>query len=332
MTEIEPRTPAPTVLRLGEPEDLLSAIPYLLKFHPEKSLVFLLLSGRRLVLTARLGIDPDRGEPEASTVAAYLRQLCADHGADGLLLVGYFPDAEWAGSLVVDVLSWLDPLPVHTALVTDGHRWWSCLCDHEDWEPCDCNAAEGTPYDVTTTAVAAEAVLAGLSVLPNRETLARSVRGPADEEARRAATAAFEDVLQEICELSDEQRRDRMALLVEQHCLGHEPLTDREYAELAVLAYDGPVRDVAVGRMGQEDAHAHVELWHGVVARTVAPFESAPLCLLGLAAWISGNGALQVVCMERAERINPDYSLLQILDQINARALPPSAWSELRAA
>lgn len=332
MTEIEPRTPAPTVLRLGEPEDLLSAIPYLLKFHPEKSLVFLLLSGRRLLVTARLGIDPDLDAPDAHTVACYLQQLCADHGADGLLLVGYFPDSDWGSSMVVDVLAWLDPFPVHTALVTDGSRWWSCLCDHEDWEVCDCEDAEGTPYDVTTTTVAAEAVLAGLSVLPNRETLARSVMGPADEAVRRAATDALEDVLQEVCDLSDEQRRDRMALLVERHCLGQDPLTDREHAELAVLAYDGPVRDVAVGRMRQEDAAAHVELWHRVVARTVAPFESAPLCLLGLAAWISGNGALQVVCMERAERINPDYSLLQILDQINARALPPSAWSELRAA
>lgn len=331
MTDIEPRTPAPTVLRLGEPEDVLSAVPYLLKFHPEKSLVLLLLSGRRLLVTARLGIEPHLGGPDACTVARYVRQLCAEHGADGVLLIGYVRDPEWGSALVADIVSQLDAFPVHTALVTDGSRWWSCLCEHEDWEPCNCQDTEGTPYDVTTTTVAAEAVLAGLSVLPDRETLARSVNGPADREARRAATAVLEGVLQHVCDLSDEQRRDRMALLVERHCLGREPLTDRECAELAVLAYDGPVRDVAVGRMRQEDAAAHVELWHRVVARTVAPFESAPLCLLGLAAWISGNGALQVVCMERAEAINPDYSLLQILDQINARALPPSAWEELRA-
>lgn len=331
MTDTAPR-PATTVLRLGEPEDLLSAIPYLLKFHPEQSLVFLLLSGRRLVVTARLGIDPELDEPDAHTVARYLRRLCADHGADGLLLVGYSPDCTWATAFVVDVVSWLEPLAVHTALVTNGTHWWSCLCDHEEWERCDCDDPDGTPFDVTTTAVAAEAVLAGLAVLPNREALARSVAGPADGKARRAAAADIEETLGETCDLTVEERCDRMAMLVERHCLGRDPLTDLECAELAVLAYDNPVRDIAVERMRLEDAAAHVELWHRVVGRTVAPFESAPLCLLGLAAWISGNGALQVVCMERAERINPDYSLLHILDQINARALPPSAWKDLRTA
>ena len=39
-----------------------------------------------------------------------------------------------------------------------------------------------------------------------------------------------------------------------------------------------------------------------------------------------GNGALQNCCMERAVSIDPTYSMTELLDQINRRALPPSFW------
>ncbi|WP_432558225.1 DUF4192 domain-containing protein [Granulicoccus sp. GXG6511] len=329
MTDIDSATPEPPVLRLGEPEDLLSAIPYLLKYHPSDSLVFLLLRGHRLIVTARLGIN-FLEEADGSAIAAYLQRVCAEHDADGLVLVGYFRDPACASVLLVDVMMELESVAVQSALVADGTHWWPCICEHEEWEDCDCEA--GTPYDVSTSAVAAQAVLAGISALPSREALASSVAGPQSRQARDTAAALMEEALRALSELDLGERRDRMALLVERHLLDREPLSDRDCAELAVLAYEGPVRDIAVGRIRPDDAAAHVTLWHRVVSQTVAPFESAPLCLLGLAAWISGNGALQVVCMERAERINPDYSLLQILDQINARALAPSVWEQLRAA
>ena len=63
--------------------------------------------------------------------------------------------------------------------------------------------------------------------------------------------------------------------------------------------------------------------------RAVPPFESAPVCLLGFAAWIGGDGALQVMCIERALEINPDYSLGRLLEDINLRAAPPSMWDQM---
>lgn len=326
MTEIDSNSRP--VLRLSEPEDLLSAIPYLLKYHPTDSLVFLLLSGRRLVLTARIGHDPEE-ELEGAAIGRYLSRLCTDHDADGVILVAYCADPGEGSALLIDVMMALESVMVHHALVADGSRWWSCLCDHDE-DDCDCDA--GTVYDSTSSAVAAQAVLAGISPMPSRDALAESVAGPSDATDRAAAATAIEGALSALSDLDLGERCDRMAILVERHCMSGGPLTGEEYAELAVLAYEGAVRDVAVARMRPDDAAAHVALWRQVVDRTVAPFESAPLCLLGLAAWISGNGALQVVCMERAERINPNYSLLRILDEINNRALPPSVWDELRSA
>ena len=320
MTELE----SPTVLRLGDPADVLSAIPYLLTYRPECSLVFLLLSERRLIVTARIELEIDRA-PSVVDLADYLQRVSADHGADGLILVAYHTDIAWASGLLIDLISWLDSVAVHEALVADGQCWWSCLCLHKGRAECGCGDSTGTPYDVSATAVSAQAVVAGLNVQPSREALAESVAGPATDQARQLATMLLEAALAEISELGLVEQKERMALLIDQHCSGRS-LTEREYGQLAILAYEPGVRDVAVDRMDRAQAAAHIALWREVVAHTIAPFEVPPLCLLGLAGWLSGDGALQVVCMERAEQIQPDYSLLRVLDQINADALHPGVW------
>lgn len=313
---------APTVLRLHNPHDILGTIPFLLRFHPEESFVFLVLKNRRLLLTARVDIGPD---PDGPALGTYFRRVCADHGGDALIVVAYATDVARAGAVVDTIIDAATPVRVPEALVADGQRWYSRLCQKA------CCPPAGTLYAPDTSAAAARAVVAGLPALPNRAALQESVAGPRGA-AVPAAENAFEEALGELADIGPEAGRDRLALMIEEFCLHRRSLTLRECAELAVLASDPEVREVAIERLRKRDADAHVALWHQVVSAALAPFETAPLCLLGLAAWVDGNGALQVVCMERAETINPDFSMLPMLEAINARCLPPSAWEEMRAA
>lgn len=308
------------VLRLTTPDDILSAIPYLLRFHPEESLVVLVLSRRQLVVTARVDLGPDPWK-----LGDYLGRVALEHGGDTLLVVAYSAQPEVAGRAVDVLVEALAPLPVAEALVVDGSRWWTRF-SHDG-----CRPEDGRPYDAEASEVALRAVVAGLPALPNRAALAASITGPEPRELPEL-TEAFEEALLASSELDDVDRQSRMSLLIEQFCLRGQLLTTQECAELAVLAYEIDLRDRAAELIDLENAEIHVALWHQVVAKTIAPFEMAPLCLLGLAAWVSGNGSLQVVCIERAERINPDYSLLAILAEINARCLPPSAWTGMRVA
>lgn len=318
MTHTEPALPAPrTTLRLNDPSSLLAGLPFLLGFHPEESFVILVLRDRRVQVTARVDLQ---APPDA--LAARFAAVCAEHDADALVIVAYADEATGRAALE-QLLDELEPLPVSEAIVADGIRWWSALCKDA------CCPPEGTPYDVMCHRVAAEAVLAGAAPLPNRTALAESVQGPAGND-RIVAEAAFEAALHAVAELDLPERSDLMALLVEDHVMHERVLTPAECAELAVLAYDVQVRDIAAERIRLEDAPSHIELWRQVVQQAVAPFECAPLCLLGLAGWVAGSGALQVVCMERVETINPDYSLLHVLEEINSRALPPSVWGEMR--
>lgn len=319
MTHTDPGAAAtPPTLRLSDPGSLLAGIPYLLGFHPEESFVILVLKAGRVKVSARVDLSVS-----VVDLAAKFDGVCADHGGDALLVVAYAGDPATGRAALTALLGELGPLQVTEALVADGSRWWSLICDGP------CCPAEGTPYDLGSHEVSARAVLAGAGVLPNRTALADTVTGPAGPQ-RAVAEAAFEEVLFQLADLDHQDRCDLMALLVEDYCLHERTLTPRQCAELAVLAYDVHVRDVAAERIRLEDAIVHVELWRQVVQHTVAPFECAPLCLLGLAGWVAGKGALQVVCMERVEQINPDYSLLHVLEEINTRCLPPSLWGEVR--
>jgi hypothetical protein len=81
-----------------------------------------------------------------------------------------------------------------------------------------------------------------------------------------------------------------------------------------------------------KDAEQHRRVWARVVARTVAPLEAAPLCLLGFCAWICGDGAMMNCCIQRVTNVDPAYSFGQLLAKISQQALPPHLWDEVGAA
>jgi hypothetical protein len=106
-------------------------------------------------------------------------------------------------------------------------------------------------------------------------------------------------------------------------------LDDAECARLAVLCCDLHVRDLAWAAMDRSNIGDHLDLWGQVVSRSVAPWELAPLCLFGMAAWISGDGALQNCCADRALGLDRSYSMAGLLADINHRVLAPSSWDSM---
>jgi hypothetical protein len=147
--------------------------------------------------------------------------------------------------------------------------------------------------------------------------------------------ALSRQVESEVAAMSRTGRQQLVAALVREFLAEPRRLDDLTCARLAVLVADIAVRDVAWALMTRTEAEHHCDLWGQVVARAVAPWEAAPLCLLGMAAWISGNGALQNCCADRVHHVDPTYSMASLLDDISQRALPPTCWDllapELRA-
>ncbi len=338
-------------LRATGPADLLTLIPYLLGYHPHESLVIALICGARVRMCARLDlVDAARpGVLLGSLGTAVQRQQ-----ADGVILVAFGSDRTTGCSVVEDARRQFDGfgVPVIEAVYADGERWWSGTCES------DCCPADGTPYDASAGPLAAEAVYAGLSVAADRSAIADSVAGPAESEWRRLAARAGElsSTEPELAALDQRSRsaRQRRIERIVRAALGRhsEPdgnirpeATPRPEAEpdpgsgpelgedaaleLALLARDVEVRDAAWSLMRADRADQHVRLWRSVVAHCPPELAVAPLCLVGAAAWIGGDGTLQMCCVERVHRLQPSCSMAGLLDDLNAQAAPPSLWEEI---
>jgi hypothetical protein len=85
-------------------------------------------------------------------------------------------------------------------------------------------------------------------------------------------------------------------------------LDERTCLLLRLLVTDVRIRDLAWALMSPSNAEDHVRLWGAVVAHVPPTLAAAPLCLLGMAAWVSGAGALLNCCCERL-RCQPSCAL-----------------------
>ncbi len=288
-------------LKATSPGDLLGVVPYLLGFHPADSVVMVLLGEREVMMTARIDVS---ALVEPVELALYLDEVRRSQGALGLVTVTYSHDPQ-AREDTAALAAALDPLVLIDALVADGERWWSVLCDGP------CCPPEGTPYDAGSNALSAAAVYAGLSALPSRGAVEAMVDGPpVDDE--NALSVLVDEALEAWIDTPVGARKRLVRRLVTD-ALDGPPLSDPDCVRLAVLVHDLAVRDVAWAQLSRERAESHVTLWQQVVARTPSWLASAPLCLLGMAAWVSGNGALQNCCIERVDRIDPSYSMATLL-------------------
>ncbi len=323
--------PHATTLTIETPGDLLAAMPYLLGYHPHESIVLVLLDQRSVQMCARMDLRSDgasvtrAAKPTADRLASVARM----HQPTGAILIAYSSDRMLAEAFLNAASNRLAGIDLIDALYADGQRWWSTRHDG------GCSPPDGMRYLPGSSRIAAEAVYAGMSAAASRDDLARQVAGPppGDEQVlQQVADAAATEVSG--CPVQD--REGWITTVIDDFVCRRQAgkpcqLTDTERLRLACLVADVAVRDRAWAMMQRSTAGFHAELWHQVVQRAVSPFAAAPLCLLGMAAWISGQGTLQVCCADRVHRIDPDYSMGDLLAEINTRAMPPQFWDEMRS-
>ncbi|MEV8514315.1 DUF4192 domain-containing protein [Dactylosporangium sp. NPDC051484] len=321
-------------MRLRGPAELLSAMPYLMGFHPSDSLVALGLRGSGLHLQLR-GDLPDDGDAGA-VLAEHYAHLFRSNGIDGALLIGYGPPgraepflravgAALAGCGIVI----LDMLRTH-----DG-RYWSLLCDAPG-----CCPPEGRPFDPETSIVAAEATLAGLVALPDRDAVAARFAGPtgpalaAMEEAGNRANLRVlrlvtgRDAAGVRAAVVGAGRAALEAALA-RYAAGRR-LTDDEVAWLQVLLHVVAFRDRVWERLdrdvrrGGAGAEHHRLLWTDLVRRC-EPCSVAPAAtLLSYLSWRDGNGLHASIALDRALDADPDYSAAGLMAEILGRGLSPA--------
>lgn len=307
-------------LRLCTPEDILAGTPYLFGFHPSDSLVALGVRGRRLRFHLRDNL-PDPGE-DIDTLAESYADMFRRQRVDHVVLVGYGPPEHVEPLLLTATAAMRSHgIAVHQMLWAHEGRYRSLSCESPG-----CCPAEGRPYDVTASAVAATATLIGMVALPDRAALVKSLAAPtgaALDAAERAARLAQTRLAQScgtppdgIAALEAALRRTRAG----------DRLTDEEVAWIAFLVHSLPLRDEAwmrIDRDGPTGLDAHDQLWTDVLRRCVPAFAAPAAMLASYAAWRSGSGVRSRIAVERALDADPGYSAAKLMSEILDRGLSP---------
>ena len=290
-------------------------------FHPDEDLVAVFIKSGRVKLTTRTDIPHESASDE---LAEWIDALAERERADGLALIAYSAASLPAHRLLTRLMDRLSGRELTDVLYVGHGRWWSLTCGEE------CCPLAGTPYDLTAHPLSAAAVFAGLGVLANRQELEASISGPTEAELPRLLNCA-EDLLAEVARFDSRSAAGRLLLsIVDSAPADAADLDERSCLLLGLLLTDTYVRDLAWARISRSDAEEHVRLWAGVVSRVPPVLAAAPLCLLGMAAWVAGHGALVNCCWERVSRIDPDYSMGKLLADIGERGVPPSIWEEIK--
>src|SRR5262245_24411380 len=330
------QAPQAEPVRVADLGDLLAGLPVLFGFRPTESLIVICLEAPRGRVGFRLRADlppPDSAE----AVADYLVEVLRRNAAEVVLVVACSDDPAVADPAVTALFGRLRSaaIEVRDAVRCDGRRFWSYVCD----DPACC-PPEGRAYDEGSSRLVAEAVLAGMELLPDRAALAgrvAAVDGP-DRRRMESVTATAEQELAD--ELGDRapatMQHDRRLLEAGVRCVGEivegqladaeAGLSDLAAARLSVWCSLTVVRDTVWAGIDGDNAADHLRIWSAVARRVVPSYELPVLGLAGFSAWLSGDGALTWCVIERADEIDPDDALTDMLRDLLIRATPPSIW------
>jgi hypothetical protein len=332
-----------TVVRLRGPADILGVLPYRLGFHPSESLVLVCLEGRRRRdrLVMRVDLPEARDDEQvAADLAARVRHV----GASAVVAVVYtevLDGRRLARAGLVTALS--DALAAagvelpEALLVRDG-RWWSFLCDRPD-----CCPADGTPLPTeptpAATRYAAEAVAQGGSVLSDREQLRRTVE-PSDHAVARVVREQAADAADEVLTGALQHgglpaaralTLSRLAALRTRWDHGDHRVAADDAALVVLGLRDKQARDEAMTAVLDGDVESLVGLL-GELARLADDLDAAPVCtVLAWVAYTAGNGALAAIAAERAVRVEPGYTMAELLLDGMDRMVPPDVLRQVSA-
>jgi hypothetical protein len=324
-------------IQVGGPDGVLAVVPHLLGFYPSSSIVVLGIGGPRRQVRLAFRYDlPDPPDPCLSAeIAAHACAVLGRQRIAAAVVIGY-----GTGRLVTPVADILGQelrsadIALRDLLRVEDGRYWSYLC-HDP----QCCPAEGVPFEVRTHPAAIALRDAGLAVLPDRASLARtlaplpgaiaSMSAATDRALRRAEQLMAEAMSLpgggDALRLVTDAGRQAVKAAIAVYRGGGEVTDHDQIAWLALALADLRVRDDAWARMDPEFSAAHRRLWADVVRHATARYLPAPAALLAFTAWQSGDGALAGVAIERALAADPGYSMALLLAEAIHAGLPPSA-------
>jgi hypothetical protein len=315
---------------LTSPHDLLAAIPFLIGYHPQNSLVLVALKDEAVGMAMRVDMPSDL---EASGYDLLASHFLRD-GADGAFVVAYVgagavdPENVLINTSAALVRAGID---IKESLIVRDNRFRSMLCSDVT-----CCPPEGSVVpDLDSSRIAAEHVIAGHpmpfesvdGLVQSIAAVPSSFESAWQDEVHAFWVSSDSEEIQElqrdgataVIDLAGEYREGRGA-------------EDRELAARVIgRLSDIQVRDFALGSHTDESADYYWVMWRDLLRIAPRGFVAPVACLFAAMAYERGEGALAHKGLDRALGDDDQYSLAHLLRRVFTAGWPPQSFSAMRA-
>jgi hypothetical protein len=307
--------------QLNRPGALIAALPAVLGFVPEESLVLVTVDRGELGCVMRIDLSDDLFDS-----VAHVADVAAAARPDAAIAV--VVDAAGAGCRLCNddyrqlCVELRDRLAVHGIELLDFHvvdkvasnGRWHCL-----------DGSWGTVDDPSASPLAMAAVLDGRRLYARREELQKVIE--------IADVAASDALAPAICARADGEvdvaRGVNDAMTAATRAAAGDELSEAVLAGLAHSLTDPQLRDVFYAlAVGSRAAEAEA-LWVTLSRTLPMPWRVEALVLLAFSAYARGDGPLAGVSLEEALRCDAEHRMAGMLDQALQSGLRPEQVREL---
>ncbi|MEZ0341410.1 DUF4192 domain-containing protein [Mycobacterium sp. pV006] len=321
-------TSPPSGCPIDRPGVLIAALPAVLGFVPEQSLVLVTVADGEMGAVLRADVDDD-----LNGSLPQLAELAAASGAQSA--IGVLVDQTGASCptcaedhrqiarlLAVHLEAHdVELFAVHVVERVEAGARWHCA---------DGCGESGVVEDPSASPLAVAAVLDGRRLYARRSDLV-DVVAVADP----ARSAALEHVIRRAGPVSS-TRPPAQARADIEHALacaarvgGGEALGDADSARLAWALTDPRVRDPLYALAVGDKAGMAESLWADLARRLPAPWRAEALVLLAFSAYARGDGPLAGIALDAALRCRPDHAMAGMLDTALQSGMRPERIREL---
>ncbi|CAN5471635.1 DUF4192 domain-containing protein [soil metagenome] len=296
---------------IAAPQKLISAVPALLGFRPERSLVLLTVTGGSLGAVMRIDLGAHTAE-ESGRLAV----VAAGQDADGAIVVIVDPHGEdRSHTQLIDTLGEalvIRGIQLLGAYVVDdiaaGGRW-HC--------PDGCGVG-GTLEDPAAGVLAAAAVFDGRRLYRNRGEMQSLVaQDPTTVEKVRAALTAGSAP-------TDPREAVELVIAAARALADGAAPTADEMAAAATVLLDKQVRDMLLAIALTGDNRAAEAYWAMLARSLPAPWRVEALALLAVYAFMRAEGPLAGIALDAALQDDASHSLASMLEVALQSGMKPT--------
>ncbi|MBM3656327.1 MAG: DUF4192 domain-containing protein [Actinobacteria bacterium] len=313
---------------LTTPKDLLSAVPFLIGFNPQDSIVLLSLKNAAIAMAIRIDFPTQISGDELRVLTSHLSR---DNAESAIAIFYKSPIGESQKEVISAVLAAISDygLSLREVITVEQNRYRSLICEDQVCCPEEGNelpeliesrvaaeqVAEGRPIPYATL----EQLIESISALDGDKELVELVRKVDQIDydqnlllSQRQGARAVNDFIKEF----------------EEHGL----VKDKELiALLLVRLKDLQVRDYALGSVGAASLDTCFTAWRFLLRLAPKGYIAPVANLFAAVAYERGDGALAQRALDRAEQDDPTYSMSKLLRQVFSSGWAPNSFAQMRS-